>query len=128
MSEGEEQAGGRHKDAILGDACEALIAAIYRDGGFESAFAFVEKYWGPRLESVRRPPQDAKTRLQEWLQAQKLPPPRYRVVERSGPDHAPEFRVEVDLHEFAPETGVAGSKRAAEQLEAEAVLKREGVL
>lgn len=128
MSAGEAQAGGRQKEAILGDACEALIAAIYRDGGLEPARAFIAAHWSQRFDGVRVPPRDPKTVLQEWMQGRKLPPPQYRVADKTGPDHEPEFTVIVELKGYAPESGKAGSKRAAEQLAAEAVLRREGVL
>lgn len=128
MSASEAQAGGREKEAILGDACEALIAAIYRDAGLDAARTFISRHWEPRLDDVKVPPRDPKTALQEWMQGRGLPPPKYRIVDRTGPDHEPEFTVAVELKGMDPETGKAGSKRAAEQLAAEAVLRREGVL
>jgi ribonuclease-3 len=128
MSAGEDQAGGRGKDAILGDCCEALIAAIYLDGGFEAARRFVRAFWTPRLSLVEELPRDAKTILQEWLQGRGLRPPRYLLVDRTGPDHAPEFTIAIEIDGLAPVQAKAGSKRAAEQLAAEMLLTREGIM
>ena len=128
MGRGEADAGGRGKTAILADACEAVIAALYLDGGLAAARAFVRRYWLPRLEMVRETPRDAKTLLQEWLQAQGLAPPRYVLVERSGPDHQPVFKVAAKAAGIEAAVATAGSKRAAEQAAAEAMLRREGVL
>lgn len=128
MSAGEAQAGGRAKDAILGDCCEALIAAIYLDGGFEAARRFVRAFWTPKLSLVEQPPRDAKTILQEWLQGRGLRPPRYVLVDRTGPDHAPEFTISIEIEGLAPVQARAGSKRAAEQMAAELLLAREGIV
>lgn len=128
MSLGEAQGGGRMKDAILGDACEALIGAIYLDGGYEAARAFVRRFWTPRLALVEQPPRDAKTILQEWLQARGRRAPRYVLVDRKGPDHVPEFTIAVEVEGAEPLEASAGSKRAAEQAAAEAFLLREGIL
>ena len=128
MSAGEDQAGGRGKDAILGDCCEALIAAIYLDGGFEAARRFVRAFWTPKLSLVEELPRDAKTILQEWLQGRGLRPPRYLLVDRTGPDHAPEFTIAIEIDGLAPVQAKAGSKRAAEQLAAEMLLTREGIM
>ena len=127
MSPGEEQAGGRAKTAILGDACEALIAAIYLDGGFQAAKQFIVRFWEPMLKSVEQPPRDAKTLLQEWVQGQGMAPPRYRLVERTGPDHEPAFTIGVEVGEMAPVTATAGSKRSAEQAAAEGFLRQNGL-
>ena len=94
LGEGEAQAGGRKKEAILGDVCEAIIGAIYLDGGFEKARDIVMHYWERRMLDWSGPLRDAKTTLQEWVQGNKLPPPTYRLVERTGPDHEPEFTLE----------------------------------
>lgn len=127
LSAGEEQGGGRNKDAILGDACEALIGAIFLDGGFDAASRFVRTHWEPRLKLVERPPRDAKTVLQEWLQGRGLRPPRYALVGRTGPDHEPEFTISIEVEGHAPLEARAGSKRGAEQLAAEMFLEREGI-
>ena len=89
--------GGRRKLALLGDAMEAVIAAVYLDAGFEAARAFVLRAWGERIARVERVVRDAKTTLQEWAQARGLAPPAYVDLDREGPDHAPVFSVEVRL-------------------------------
>ncbi|MEQ9145053.1 MAG: ribonuclease III [Parvibaculaceae bacterium] len=127
MTKGEEKAGAALRGSILADVCEALIAAIYLDGGVEKARGFVETFWEPRLDAMGAPPRDAKTELQEWAQSQKLGLPAYRHIGRSGPDHAPIFEVEVELTGKKPVFGTGASKRAAEQAAAEAMLQREGI-
>lgn len=123
----EAHAGGRQRTAILADVCEALIGAVYLDGGHAQAAKLVERLWGERLRTPVRPLRDAKTMLQEWAQARGLPTPSYQEVARTGPHHDPEFRVAVALPDFAPAEGVGRSKRAAEQAAAAAMLRREGV-
>jgi len=123
----EVNAGGRQRTAILGDVCEALIGAIYLDGGYAEAAALVERLWAERMRKAERPPRDAKTMLQEWAQARGLPTPVYREVCRTGPHHDPEFRIAVELRDRAPAEGIGRSKRVAEQAAAAAMLIREGV-
>jgi ribonuclease-3 len=123
----ENNAGGRSRAAILADVCEALIGAVYIDGGYPAAAEFIERFWEARMRTPARPLRDAKTVLQEWAQARGLPTPAYREVERKGPDHDPEFRVNVELPDFVPAEGLGRSKRAAEQAAAAAMLTREGV-
>ncbi|MBO0345967.1 ribonuclease III [Roseibium limicola] len=127
IGQSEAQTGGRMKSALLADMCEAVIAAIYLDGGFDAAEAFVLRIWKPRMLSFRGPLRDAKTTLQEWAQSRGLPTPKYDVVSREGPDHAPVFVVGVSVQGVAQGEGKGGSKRIAEQAAAEAVLRREGV-
>jgi ribonuclease-3 len=116
--------GGRRKTALLGDAMEAVIAAVYLDAGLEAARALVLRHWGPRIAAVRAQAPDAKTALQEWAQARGLRPPAYGDLEREGPDHAPVFSVEARLEDGRAARGRAPSKRAAQQLAAEALLAR----
>ncbi|MEJ8474174.1 ribonuclease III [Roseibium algae] len=123
----EAQTGGRKKTALLADICEAVIAAIYLDGGFEAAEQFIGRLWQSRMVSLSGPLRDAKTTLQEWAQSKGLPTPRYDVITRDGPDHAPMFVVGVTVQGLAQGQGRGGSKRIAEQSAAEAVLRREGV-
>src|SRR4051812_32557461 len=120
-------AGARLRKSVLGDICEAVIGAIYLDGGHAAAAQFVERNWLERMHKPRRPLRDSKTVLQEWAQSKGLPTPVYREIERSGPHHDPQFRVAVDLPGLAPAEGVGGSKRAAEKLAASAMIEREGV-
>ena len=123
----EANAGGRMRTAILADVCEALVGAVYLDGGYDAAAKLVEKLWGDRMRAPVRPLRDPKTILQEWAQARGLPTPTYREIERTGPHHDPEFRVAVDLASREPAEGLGRSKRTAEQAAAAAMLKREGV-
>ncbi|MCA3443770.1 MAG: ribonuclease III [Rhodobacter sp.] len=116
--------GGRRKDALLGDALEAVIAAVYLDAGFEAAQAVVLALWGDRIAEVEADARDAKTALQEWAQARGLPPPAYLEQGRTGPDHQPVFTVEVRLENGAVERAAAGTKRQAEQAAAKALLLR----
>jgi len=123
----EANGGGRQRTAILADVCEALVGAVFLDGGYAAAATLVEQLWGERLRTPARPLRDPKTVLQEWAQARGLPTPSYREIARTGPHHDPEFLVAVDLAEFTPAEGVGRSKRAAEQAAAAAMLTREGV-
>ena len=127
LGSSEVNAGARHRPAILADVCEALICAVYLDGGYAQAAALVERLWQERMQAKAQPLRDPKTLLQEWALARGLPTPAYREVARSGPDHNPEFRVAVQLPHFAPAEGSGRSKRAAEQAAAAAMLAREGV-
>jgi ribonuclease-3 len=124
LGRSEMMSGGRRKEALLGDALEAVIAAVYLDGGFEAARNMVLRLWGKRIHAVETDARDAKTALQEWAQARGLPPPTYSEKSRSGPDHAPVFTVEVRLGNGAAENAAANTKRAAEQTAARALLAR----
>ena len=123
----EANAGGRMRIAILADVCEAVVGAVYLDGGYDAASMLVERLWGERMRTPARPLRDAKTILQEWAQARGLPTPTYKEVERTGPHHNPQFRVAVALPNKEPAEGLGRSKRAAEQAAAAALLSREGV-
>jgi ribonuclease-3 len=116
--------GVRQNERVLGDACEALIAALYRDGGMEAARRFVLTFWAEPFQQLDRPPKDPKTQLQEWAMAQGLPLPQYRTVKEEGPSHAPRFTVEVRLEGLEPQAAEAGAKRDAEKLAAQALLDR----
>ena len=118
--------GGRRKDALLGDGMEAVIAAIYKDGGFEIAKTIIINLWGDRIKNVKGDARDAKTMLQEWAQARGQNPPNYEVISRSGPDHAPDFLVKVILDSGETSEAMAGSKRQAEQMAAKALLQKIG--
>ena len=124
LGPGEARGGGRKKAAILSDVCESLIGAVFVDGGFEAAEALILRSWGARITADAEPVRDAKTAVQEWAQSRALAAPRYEEVERSGPAHAPHFVMRVVLEGFAPELGAASSKRAAEQVAAQAFLDR----
>jgi len=121
--------GGRENDRILGDAVEALMAAVYIDGGLPAARAVFDAAWSEALSSALAEDQgkEAKTALQEWAMAQGLALPNYRMVSRTGPDHAPVFVVEVSVEGLAPESAAGSSLREAEKVAARALLDREGV-
>ncbi|MFT3974531.1 MAG: ribonuclease III [Amaricoccus sp.] len=122
MGRSEMLTGGRKKMALLGDAMEAVIAAVYLDAGYDAARRLVLSAWGPRIASAHVIARDAKTALQEWAQARGLPPPEYVDISRDGPDHAPLFRVAARLADGRDAEGEAASKRAAQQAAAEALL------
>ncbi|QPZ92747.1 ribonuclease III [Thioclava electrotropha] len=124
LGRSEMMTGGRRKLALLGDAMEAVIAAVYLDGGFDAAKVLILRLWEDRLDSVEEDARDPKTALQEWAQARGLPPPRYEIIHREGPDHAPNFTVQVTLENGARETAKAGSKRQGEMTAAKTLLKR----
>jgi len=124
LGRSEMLSGGRRKEALLGDAMEAVIAAVYIDGGFAAAQAVILHLWADRIKTVENDARDPKTSLQEWAQARKLPPPAYTELRRDGPDHAPVFTIEAKLETGEAQTATATSKRAAEQAAASALLAR----
>ena len=124
LGRSEMLSGGRRKEALLGDALEALIAAVYLDAGFDAARGMVLRLWGGRIGAVETDARDAKTSLQEWAQARGMPPPIYTETGRDGPDHQPVFTVSVTLDNGTSETARAGSKRVAEQQAARSLLAR----
>jgi len=126
LGRSEMKSGGRRKEALLADAMEAVIAAVYLDGGFDVARTVVLRLWADRIGQVEDDARDAKTALQEWAQARGENPPAYIEVDRSGPDHQPVFTIEVRLDSGPAEQAVAGSKRQAEQAAAAALLKKVG--
>lgn len=116
--------GGRRKEALLADAMEAVIAAVFLDAGFEAARDMVLRLWGARVARAGDAARDPKTALQEWAQARGQSVPVYTEIGRSGPDHAPVFTVEVRVDSGAAERASAQTKRAAEQAAARALLAR----
>ncbi len=122
LGKSEMSAGGRRRMALLGDAMEAVIAAVYLDAGFEAARALVLRLWGDRITRVEEDARDAKTALQEWAQARGMTPPLYVEVGRSGPDHAPVFRIRAELPDGRQAEAEAKAKRHAEQAAAKALL------
>ncbi|MBW7921343.1 MAG: ribonuclease III [Rubellimicrobium sp.] len=124
LGRSESTTGGRRKEALLADAMEAVIAAVYRDAGLPAARALILRLWGERIARVDPDARDAKTALQEWVQARGEPPPVYAETGRSGPDHQPLFTIEVRLASGARDAATAPSKRAAEQAAAAALLAR----
>ncbi len=124
LSNSERDAGGQSNENIIGDVVEAILGAVYIDGGFEPAKAVVLKLWGDNVYTLDKVPQDPKTELQEWVQARGLDLPLYEVVDRSGPDHAPIFvlRVSVEGHGYIDADGA--SRRQAEKTAARRMLKK----
>ena len=112
---------------VLADVCESVIGALYRDGGLEAARPVIERYWRERMSAMSGPLRDAKTELQEWTHRKGLETPYYREISRSGPDHAPDFEIEVVVEGVEGAIGRGKSKREAEQAAAEAVLRRDGI-
>ena len=123
LGRSEQLSGGRRKQALLGDAMEAVIAAVYLDAGFDTARALILRLWGARITSVEEDAKDAKTTLQEWAQGRGLTPPQYVLLERAGPDHAPVFTIEARLPTGQSARATAGNKRQAEQAAARALLE-----
>jgi ribonuclease III len=126
LSRSEAAAGAAANPGILADALEAVIAAIYVDGGFAAAAGFVRRCWEPLVAEMDRPPRDPKTALQEWAQGRGLPLPAYRLVATTGPDHARRFTVTAEVAGAEPATATASSKRAAETEAAALLLKSLG--
>jgi len=124
LGRSEMMSGGRRKEALLADALEAVIAAVYLDGGFGPAKALVLRLWSDRISSVQEDSRDAKTALQEWAQARGMAPPAYTELGREGPDHAPVFTIEARLAEGISARAKAASKRQAEQAAAKSLLAR----
>jgi ribonuclease-3 len=115
--------GARDNDRVLGDACEALIAALYLDGGIDAARRFILEFWTEAFAGLDAPEQkDPKTLLNEWAMGLGRPAPRYRVLATEGAAHAPRFTVEAQVEGFEPLTAQAGSKKDAEKLAAERLL------
>ena len=126
LAKAEAGSGGRRKSAILAGTCEAVIAALYLDGGMEAARPFIERCWADAFAALNADMRDPKTVLQEWAQSRgkKAGAPVYTLVGREGPDHAPRFSVEVRVEGKEPQNGTGGSKREAEQDAAKNMLRR----
>lgn len=126
LSKGEEDSGGRSNPAILADACEAVIGALYADGGLAVGAAFVRRHWEPLMIESLKPPKDAKTALQEWAQGLGKPLPTYELKGTKGPQHDPLFEVAVHVDGVEPAIGYGSTKRAAEQAAAGALMEKVG--
>lgn len=126
LGEGELKSGGQKRASILADALESVIGALYLDAGFAKAQGFVHQLFSaveinPQMEAIGK---DPKTELQEWLQARKKKLPHYRVVGTTGAAHRQSFDVECEIAELGfSERGIGGSRRAAEQAAAAAMLQ-----
>jgi len=124
LSPSEAASGAARNPSILADVCEAVIAAIYLDGGLAAAAAFITRWWEPLVDGMDGPPRDPKTQLQEWAQARGLGLPAYRLVATEGPDHAPRFTVAASVAQSDEASATASSKRAAEAEAAAALLEQ----
>lgn len=124
FSRGEEAQNGADNSANLADTCEAVIGAVYLDGGLEEARIFIEREWAELIQGQEEPPRDPKTRLQEWTQARSLGLPQYEVISQGGPAHSPIFMIEVHVPGFSSVAGQGKSKRHAERVAAERMLAR----
>jgi ribonuclease-3 len=122
VSKSEDSTGVRDNPRVLADVCEAVIAALYLDGGLGVATHFVERWWEPRLAALGAPPRDPKTALQEWAQARGLPLPSYKSVPGDGPAHRRLFTVTVRVEGLPPASATGSSKRAAETAAAASAL------
>ncbi len=123
LTRGEDESGGRRKPSVLADALEAVIGALYRDGGLAAAAGFIGKLFQARLDREGKPPRDPKTALQEWAQARGLPLPVYRTMKVEGPAHQPSFQIEVKVEGFDPVVAGGSSKRNAERAAATALIE-----
>lgn len=127
LGESEARTGGAEKEAILGDVTEAIIGAIFLDGGMGKAYEFVERQFEEFIVDGQTHRADAKTTLQEWAQARGLEPPTYQLVERTGPDHAPEFTIAIDLVGYDRVAATGPSKKIAEHKAAQDFLVQQKV-
>lgn len=123
LSDSESQHDGRNNPSNLEDACEALIGALYLDGGMDAARQFIHQHWHELARSVKQAPKDPKTGLQEWAQARGLPLPAYSVIREEGPAHAPQFTVRVSVKGHGEAEATASAKRHAEREAAEKLLE-----
>lgn len=122
LSGGEAEQGGRENPSNLEDALEALLGAVYLDGGLEAAKTIITRFWKDYATALKSPPKDPKTTLQEWVQGRGLPLPEYILISSDGPSHAPIFVIEVRVEGLSPVRAEAGVKKAAERLAAERLL------
>jgi ribonuclease-3 len=124
LSRSEEETGGRNNMGTLADACEAVLGAMYADGGLAPVAALINRLWTPLMAEMAAPPKDAKTALQEWAQARALGLPSYSTLAVDGPPHNPDFLIGVEIEGVAKASGRGPSKRAAEQTAAANLLEQ----
>lgn len=122
LSDSEAKSGGSENDNILADMMESVTAAMYLDADYETAKSFLTTQLGDRIHTMAEPPRDPKTTLQEWSQAENLGLPSYELVGQTGPDHAPEFTIEVTVEGYMPARATSTSKKRAEKDAAKAFL------
>lgn len=124
LARSEKDRGGSQKRSILANGGEAVIAAVYLDGGIEPVTDLIYRFWAPLIKEMHKVPKDSKSSLQEWSQARKKGTPVYRVLEQKGPDHAPHFKIEVVIQDYPPIVGEGASKRQGEQDAAQKFLQQ----
>jgi len=124
LGKGEDESGGRENSANLADACEAVIGALFVDGGYKVAADFVREYWSAPMAEDKNPPRDSKTTLQEWAQENYGVLPSYHLTGQQGPAHAPQFEIEARVGDMPGAVASGGSKQAAEQAAAKQLLQR----
>lgn len=124
LSESERHSGGAENENIVSDAMEALLGAVFLDGGLESAQKIITTLWGDNIRNLTEAHQDPKTELQEWVQARGLVLPEYEIIDKSGPDHAPLFVIEVRVEGFDPIQAEGASRRQGEKVAAGLMLRK----
>lgn len=124
LSEAERQSGGNMNENIISDVVESLLGAVYIDGGHDAAQNVILTLWGDTIKTLKEAPQDPKTELQEWVQARNLGLPQYEIIEKTGPDHAPSFVIELKIDGEAPLTAQGTSRRQTEKIVARKMLER----
>lgn len=124
LSESERQSGGAENENIISDGMEALLGAVFLDGGLEPARKIILELWGDNVRTLNEAHQDPKTELQEWVQARGLPLPEYEIVDKSGPDHAPLFVIEIRVEGFEPIRAEGPSRRQGEKTAASRMLRK----
>jgi ribonuclease-3 len=124
LSNSEKEAGVHLNENIIADVVEAMIGAIYVDGGYEEAQRVVLKLWGNIIKTLEKAPQDPKTELQEWVQARNLDLPIYEIIDKQGPDHAPKFVIQLKIDGFDFVTAEGTSRRQTEKMAAKMMLKK----
>lgn len=125
---GDKETAKRSQPSVAADTMEAVLGALYLDGGLDAAKGFIIQQWETLMEEDLSPPKDAKTALQEWAQARGLGLPTYELVNREGPDHAPLFTMSVTIKDHGMKNGTGASRRSAEQAAAEALFATLGRL
>ena len=127
FSDAEKAAGGAENENILADVFEALLGALYLDGGFEKCRALIERHWEGRFDRMSAPPQHPKTQIQEWAQAKGLPLPVYEIADQSGPDHAPVFVIKLSIEGYESVSAEGRSRQVAEKAAALAFIEAHGI-
>ncbi|HPF78490.1 MAG TPA: ribonuclease III [Alphaproteobacteria bacterium] len=123
LSDSERGAGGHLNENIIADVVESMLGAVYIDGGYEAARDVILRLWGDNIQTLKEAPQDPKTELQEWVQARAMELPRYEIIDKSGPDHAPIFVIRLTIDGFSPVDVEGPSRRQAEKTAARKMLK-----